>query len=98
VKDTEQPVSGGAPPLIVRGKRPSAQPQYFRRAVKARNAYYAEPDISVNPMFAWNHRCCYHLPVFRNRSSALVWQLPAEVHVVLVLNLSSCSMQATPNP
>ena len=55
VRDTAKPVVGGSPPLVVGAKTPG-QSDYYRGAATTRNAFYAEPDISVNPILAWNHK------------------------------------------
>lgn len=58
VRDTVRPVMGGAPRLIG-GEKPipgGGQCGYYRGSATIRNAFYAEPDISVNPMLAWNHK------------------------------------------
>lgn len=59
VRDTARPVVGGSRPLVVGAQTPGAgggQSIYYRGAATTRNAFYAEPDISVNPMLAWNHK------------------------------------------
>lgn len=54
--DTALPVRGGSPALL-RHPFPNGCPSaYFRGATSARNAFYAEPDISVNTMLSWSDK------------------------------------------